>query len=107
VATLTLDPDALLRGNLRGGPQAGDVGHEHLEVGDLALARGSSVDTLGFEVTADLGLGALAVSLPARQRLDALRGRLAAARVAVAGDGRSLPSRDPWRSPLEVDALTA
>lgn len=136
--TLALDPQSFLRENLQEeGPQVGDVGHVHLKVGDVDVARGFYVGVLGFEVTADLGtalfvsaggyhhhlgvntwqsrgagpraatvgLGAVALSVPGREHLDALRGRLTAHHVAVADDGRTLRFRDPWGSLLEVDAV--
>jgi len=64
--TLALDPSAFLQQNLPadGGEAAvgpAKVGHVHLQVGDLAMARRFYVDALGFETTLDLP-GALFVS---------------------------------------------
>lgn len=42
--------------------QAGSVGHVHLQVGDLATARGFYVDALGFEATQTDYPGALFAS---------------------------------------------
>lgn len=47
---------------LRGGDAGLDVGHVHLQVGDMTRARRFYVDLLGFEVTAELGGSALFVS---------------------------------------------
>ncbi|TFB84153.1 VOC family protein [Cryobacterium algoricola] len=64
--TLALDPNAFLQQNLPadGGEAAvgpATVGHVHLQVGDLEMARRFYVDALGFETTLDLP-GALFVS---------------------------------------------
>lgn len=68
MATLGLDPNAFLGENLTdeavaepliGGAQ---VGHVHLQVGDVTRAREFYVDTLGFEETAVYGAQALFVS---------------------------------------------
>ncbi|TAL46099.1 MAG: VOC family protein [Salinibacterium sp.] len=68
MATLYLDPNEFLQQNLPeaaaaepliGGAQ---VGHVHLQVGDVDTARKFYVDTLGFERTASLGNTALFVS---------------------------------------------
>jgi len=68
MATLGLDPNAFLGENLTdeavaepliGGAQ---VGHVHLQVGDVTSAREFYVDTLGFEETAVYGAQALFVS---------------------------------------------
>jgi catechol 2,3-dioxygenase len=68
MATLYLDPNEFLQQNLTeaaatepliGGAQ---VGHVHLQVGDVDTARAFYVDTLGFERTASLGNTALFVS---------------------------------------------
>ncbi|QCB93223.1 VOC family protein [Cellulomonas shaoxiangyii] len=54
---LRLDPHAFLREHLVHPEPAGDdaavVGHVHLQVGDVAAARGFYVDALGFEVQAE------------------------------------------------------
>ncbi|NIZ90846.1 VOC family protein [Kineosporiaceae bacterium B12] len=56
MATEPLDPNAFLAEHLdaEGGSNAA-VGHVHLKVGDIATARRFYVETLGFDVTADLG----------------------------------------------------
>jgi catechol 2,3-dioxygenase len=68
MATIFLDPNRFLQENLSeagaadpliGGAQ---VGHVHLQVGDVASAREFYVDRLGFETTAQLGDSALFVS---------------------------------------------
>lgn len=63
--SLRLDPNAFLRDHLTDAaePAAGGatVGHVHLQVGDVAAARGFYVDALGFDVMADWH-GALFVS---------------------------------------------
>ena len=45
---------------------------------------------------ASLGLGDVAVSVPAREDLDALIARLRARRVPFADDGRAVRVSDPW-----------
>lgn len=66
--TAWLDPNAYLRSHLtddavEAGPAlAGRVGHVHLQVGDLAVARRFYVDTLGFETTLTEYPGALFAS---------------------------------------------
>ncbi|SNS46829.1 catechol 2,3-dioxygenase [Micrococcales bacterium KH10] len=63
--TLYLDPNAFLRTHLdqqvlEAGPdRAGIVGHVHLQVGDLAVAKDFYIDTLGFEATVTGYPGAL------------------------------------------------
>jgi len=68
MATLQLDPNEFLRQNLTeqavlqpviGGAQ---VGHVHLQVGDVATAREFYVNRLGFEATTSFGDSALFVS---------------------------------------------
>ena len=68
MATLYLDPNGFLQQNLTeqavlqpviGGAQ---VGHVHLQVGDVATAREFYVDRLGFEATTSFGDQALFVS---------------------------------------------
>jgi len=59
-ATLYLDPNEFLRTHLRSSgaeARAADstVGHVHLQVGDIPTARAFYVDTLGFDVTIDVG----------------------------------------------------
>jgi catechol 2,3-dioxygenase len=57
ITTGYLDPNAFLQRHLRqdapdAGPMlSGRVGHVHLQVGDLAVARAFYVDALGFETT--------------------------------------------------------
>ncbi|RMB62376.1 VOC family protein [Tessaracoccus antarcticus] len=63
-----LDPNKFLRDNLAedGAGQssvgAATVGHVHLKVGDIETARAFYVDTVGFEITAEIGTQALFVS---------------------------------------------
>ncbi|MCD2263822.1 VOC family protein [Dietzia aurantiaca] len=57
-ATNALDPDAFLRAHLPQQPVApppATLGHVHLQVGDIGVARDFYVDALGFEVMSDLG----------------------------------------------------
>ncbi|WP_306573898.1 VOC family protein [Isoptericola croceus] len=114
--------------------QGAQVGHVHLQVGDIPTAQQFSVDTLGFEVTASvqgalfvaaggyhhhlamntwnsagagpraasLGLGQVALSVPSRDEVDALRDRLRHAGVDVRDDGQTLRFDDPWRMLVEV-----
>jgi catechol 2,3-dioxygenase len=57
ITTDYLDPNAFLQRHLTteptngGSPTAGRVGHVHLQVGDLQVARAFYVDALGFETT--------------------------------------------------------
>jgi len=53
---------------------------------------------------ATLGLGRVAVAVPARAALDALAARLHDHGVLVRDDGRTLRFEDPWRSLVEVTA---
>jgi len=56
MATDPLDPNAFLQEHLAGGgASSAAVGHVHLKVGDIPTARRFYVETLGFDVTADLG----------------------------------------------------
>ncbi|MGW8591991.1 VOC family protein [Dietzia sp. NPDC055340] len=57
-ATNALDPNAFLRAHLPQRPVApppATLGHVHLQVGDIGVARDFYVDALGFEVMSDLG----------------------------------------------------
>ena len=57
-ATNPLDPNAFLRTHLPQQPVApppATLGHVHLQVGDIGVARDFYVDALGFEVMSDLG----------------------------------------------------
>lgn len=143
--TLYLDPQAFLQRHLTetaaGGLTAApaQVGHVHLQVGDVDAARGFYVDALGFETTAQLpgalfvsaggyhhhiavntwnsrgagprastlGLGAVTVTVPARQDLDAVVDRMRHRGVAVADDGRSLTLHDPWRNEVTLTLAQA
>ncbi|UCN15068.1 MULTISPECIES: VOC family protein [Cellulomonas] len=49
-----------------------------------------------------LGLGDVAVTVPGRADLDALVGRLRAAGLAFADDGRAVQLRDPWGTQVTV-----
>ncbi len=68
MATLALDPNQFVTEHITESglatPSQGDasVGHVHLSVGDVAMAREFYVDRLGFETTATLGNTALFVS---------------------------------------------
>ena len=53
---------------------------------------------------ATLGLGRVAVAVPARADLDTLAARLARHGVPVRDDGRTLRFADPWQTQLEVTA---
>ncbi len=53
---------------------------------------------------ASLGLGDVAVSVPAGEDLDALTSRLTALGVAFADDGRSVRVSDPWGTQVTVAA---
>jgi len=141
MATKYLDPNAYLQRHLTqevldAGPDlAGRVGHVHLQVGDIQVARAFYVDALGFESTATgypgalfasaggyhhhiamnvwqsagagpravrLGLGDVAVSVPAREDLDALVARLKSRTVSFADDGRAVRVDDPWGTQVTV-----
>lgn len=141
MATQYLDPNAYLQRHLTqevldAAPGlAGRVGHVHLQVGDVRVARAFYLDALGFEPTAtsypgalfasaggyhhhiamnvwhsagagpraaSLGLGDVAVSVPAREDLDALTARLSAKNVAFADDGRAVRVDDPWGTQVTV-----
>lgn len=135
-----LDPNAYLRTHLSeqaadAGPAlAGRVGHVHLQVGDVDLARRFYVDALGFEVVTDypgalfasaggyhhhiamnvwrsagagpraasLGLGEVAITVPAREDLDALVVRLRRQGLDADDDGRSVTMADPWGTRVSV-----
>lgn len=63
MATLWLDPVDFVRSNHDDGDGlSGELGHVHLQVGDVATAREFYVDTLGFDATAEFGNSALFVS---------------------------------------------
>lgn len=58
VATNPLDPNEFLRTHLpnaQAGPAPATLGHVHLQVGDIGVARDFYVDALGFEVRSDVG----------------------------------------------------
>jgi len=63
-----IDPAQFMRDALIGQepessePPVGELGHVHLQVGDVATARDFYVDALGFDQTATLGRSALFVS---------------------------------------------
>ncbi|MDT0164623.1 VOC family protein [Actinotalea sp. AC32] len=113
---------------------AAQVGHVHLQVGDVASARRFYVDALGFEVTCEypgalfvaaggyhhhlavnvwnsqgagprastLGLGAVRITVPTRDELDAAADRLRHRGLAVADDGAELRTEDPWRNAVTL-----
>ncbi len=68
MTTDPLDPRAYLREHLteealaRSAERAGRVGHVHLQVGDISVARAFYLDALGFEATATGYPGALFAS---------------------------------------------
>ncbi|MBX3103737.1 MAG: VOC family protein [Cryobacterium sp.] len=68
MGTEWLDPNRFLQDNLteEGRSAPGDglatVGHVHLKVGDIATAKSFYVDTVGFEITFEMGNHALFVS---------------------------------------------
>ena len=133
--TIYLDPNAYLSTHLDEAVlaaverQSGGVGHVHLQVGDVGVARSFYIDALGFEVTASLhasalfasaggyhhhvamntwnsrgagpraatlGLADVAITLPAREDLDALAARLRRRGLDFADDGASIALDDPW-----------
>ena len=139
--TTFIDPNRYLGEHLTEEVQAdpsvrpGIVGHVHLQVGDVDVARRFYIDTLGFEVTlgnhpgalfaaaggyhhhvamntwnsrgagpraAGLGLADVAITLPSREDLDALTGRLRKAGLSFADDGRSVSVKDPWGTPVTL-----
>lgn len=51
---------------------------------------------------AGLGLADVAITLPAREDLDALTGRLTRAGIAFADEGRSVSVKDPWGTPVTL-----
>lgn len=141
MGTLRLDPNDYLRRHLvqdvldAGAAMPGRVGHVHLQVGDVGLARTFYVDAIGFEATltgypgalfasaggyhhhvamnvwnsagagpraASLGLGEVAVTVPARKDLDVLAVRLRAAGLPFADDGRAVTAHDPWGTEVTV-----
>ena len=60
LATNPLDPRAFLQEHLPAGPAQrpappAELGHVHLQVGDIAAGRQFYVDVLGFEVMSDIG----------------------------------------------------
>jgi catechol 2,3-dioxygenase len=127
--TRYLDPNAYLAAHLdeavlaSAERQSGSVGHVHLQVGDVARARDFYVEALGFEATvagypgalfagpraARLGLGDVAIALPAREDLDALAARLRDRGIVFADTGRSIVVDDPWGTQvtLSLPAATA
>ncbi|HSO70063.1 MAG TPA: VOC family protein [Arachnia sp.] len=68
MATLYIDPNEFVAKHLAGTdpatlpPTEAELGHVHLQVGDVATARSFYVDALGFEQTASLGGSALFVA---------------------------------------------
>lgn len=68
MASLPLDPHRFVAAHLdrsttaTAGPGAADIGHVHLQVGDIETARAFYSGVLGFDVTAQLGSQALFVS---------------------------------------------
>lgn len=146
--TLVLDPQHYLATHLTEAAAAGlrdaavsplSVGHVHLQVGDIPMAREFYADALGFAVTmqvpgalfvsaggyhhhlavnvwnsrgagpraSTLGLGEVTIAVPARDELDAAAARLRARGIAVADDGRSLTTDDPWRNRVRLQLAEA
>ncbi|MGI4893798.1 MAG: VOC family protein [Janthinobacterium lividum] len=107
MGSLPLDPNAFITHNLASeAPQPADVGHVHLKVGDIATARTFYVDTLGFEVMADVGSALFVAAGGYHHHLGVNTWQSAGAgpRAATIGLGQvsiSLPSRP------DVDALAA
>ncbi|MCC2592250.1 VOC family protein [Tessaracoccus sp. OS52] len=62
MATLWLDPIDFVRSNYSEAELAGELGHVHLQVGDVPTAKQFYVDALGFDETASFGNSALFVS---------------------------------------------
>lgn len=107
MATLHLDPNAFIRDHLTDAAAAGStaadaasVGHVHLSVGDVTTARAFYVDTLGFDVTAELDGSALFVSAGGyhhHMAMNVWNSRGAGPRMPALGLGRvdlALPDRD-------------
>ncbi|MCO7203035.1 VOC family protein [Microbacterium sp. CnD16-F] len=107
MATLFLDPNAFIREHLTDAAAAGatadeaaSVGHVHLSVGDVETARSFYVDTLGFDVTAELSGSALFVSAGGyhhHMAMNVWNSRGAGPRMPALGLGRvdlALPDRD-------------
>lgn len=144
MATNRLDPNAYLQAHLtqdalNDAPGlAGRVGHVHLQVGNVEVARAFYVDALGFEPTAtgypgalfasaggyhhhiamntwnsagvgpraaSLGLGDVAVSVPAHDDLDALITRLKAKSIPFIADGSTVHVEDPWGTRISVAVI--
>ena len=136
--TLFLDPNQFLREHLSDPStepdsiRAARVGHVHLSVGDVSIARDFYVDRLGFDATLDvsaggyhhhmamnvwnsrgagrrqpaLGLGEVNLLVPSRDDLGALDERMRHHGVDVADDGATLTFEDPWANSIRV-ALAA
>ena len=112
MATEYLDPNAYLRTHLneatmdRAAGDAAEVGHVHLQVGDIETARRFYVDALGFEVTTEYP-GALFVSAGGyhhHMAMNVWNSRGAGPRAVTLGLGRvaiAVPDR------VDLDALAA
>ncbi|MCL3861694.1 VOC family protein [Actinotalea sp. K2] len=143
--TIALDPRTYLEQHLTEDALSGitaaraKVGHVHLQVGDIDLARGFYVDTLGFETTfampsalfvsaggyhhhlavntwnsrgagpraSTLGLGEVTITVPDREDLDAVSDRLRLAGFAVADDGATVRTQDPWLNSIALTTQPA
>lgn len=116
MATLALDTMGFLQDNLGeefvetdGSPVdlSGELGHVHLQVGDVAAARSFYVDALGFDETAALGGQALFVSAGGyhhHMAMNTWNSRGAGMRGPTLGLGRVdilVPTQD------EIDMVTA
>ena len=113
MATLALDPNDYLRQHLTqdaldaGATRAGAVGHVHLQVGDVDVARAFYVDALGFEATQATYPGALFAAAGGYHHhvaMNSWNSRGAGPRAAALGLGDvsvTVPGRD------DLDALIA
>ncbi|MGB7981102.1 MAG: VOC family protein [Candidatus Nanopelagicales bacterium] len=113
MATLPLDPNAYLHTHLTreaidaGPARAGRIGHVHLQVGDLDIARDFYIDTLGFEVTVASYPGALFAAAGGYHHhlgMNTWNSRGAGPRAVRLGLGNlaiTVPTRD------DLDAITA
>ncbi len=146
MATNLLDPNAYLQahldtpGTIGAGHAAATIGHVHLQVGDIDLARDFYAGVLGFDVmnrygtqalfvaaggyhhhiglnswnsrgagprAASLGLGQLAIEVPAGEELDRIAHRLAGHGIDCERRDDSLLLADPWATRIEIRAVAA
>ncbi|QGH70681.1 VOC family protein [Pseudactinotalea sp. HY158] len=141
MATNLLDPNTYLQDHLDDAGMTGaqhaaaSVGHVHLQVGDIDLARDFYAGVLGFEVTsrfgsqalfvaaggyhhhiglnswnsrgagpraASLGLGQVAIEVPAGEEIERIAHRLGRNGVDHRTVDGSLQVRDPWATLIEI-----